>query len=384
MSHSPLVSIIVTSYNYARFLREAIDSALNQTYPHTEVIVVDDGSSDESPSIISSYGERIVPLLKEHEGPIPGINAAFALSRGRVIIFLDSDDILLPTAVGEALGLFDKPDVVKVHWPLWEIDKNGKKTGRMIPNEPLSDGNFKDTLIRSGPDSCNSSPSSGNALSRTLLERVLPIELKPVFHADTYFTTIAAAMGTIRAISEPQGCYRVHGGNEFARHTSDRRNRMNLDAYSYNCLALSECLMEMGIEVDPEVWKRGNANYTWMQWQDMASEEIKALVPLEETYILVDEENWGDRWGGSEIIEGLHSIPFLERNGQYWGPPPDDETAITEFERLRQAGASFIVFAWPAFWWLDYYSGLRDHLRSNFRCVLENERVVVFDVRNGF
>jgi hypothetical protein len=75
-------------------------------------------------------------------------------------------------------------------------------------------------------------------------------------------------------------------------------------------------------------------------------------------------------------------VPFLERNGQFYGPPSDDATAISELERLRVAGASFIAFAWPAFWWLDYYSGLHQHLRSNFRCVLENDRVVLFDLRS--
>ena len=56
-------SIIVTSYNYERFLRETIESALAQTYPDTEVIVVDDGSSDHSREIISSFGDQIIPVL---------------------------------------------------------------------------------------------------------------------------------------------------------------------------------------------------------------------------------------------------------------------------------------------------------------------------------
>lgn len=62
----PLVSIIINNYNYGRFLREAIDSALNQTYPHVEVIVVDDGSTDGSQEIITSYGDRVIPVLKEN------------------------------------------------------------------------------------------------------------------------------------------------------------------------------------------------------------------------------------------------------------------------------------------------------------------------------
>jgi SAM-dependent methyltransferase len=108
----------------------------------------------------------------------------------------------------------------------------------------------------------------------------------------------------------------------------------------------------------------------------LSTQDIVALIPPGDTFILVDHEVFR-----SELTTGHQAIPFLEQNGQYWGPPPDDITAIQGLERLRRSGASFIVFAWPAFWWLDYYSGLRHHLQAQCRCVLENERLVIFDLR---
>jgi hypothetical protein len=51
-------------------------------------------------------------------------------------------------------------------------------------------------------------------------------------------------------------------------------------------------------------------------------------------------------------------------------------------ERLRQSGAGFMIFAWPAFWWLDYYGGLHRHLRTAYRCILKNERAIIFDLRH--
>src|SRR5437764_4532232 len=92
------VSIIISSYNYARFLGAAIDSALAQTYPHCEVIVVDDGSTDESRDILASYGTRIVPVFKENGGQASSMNAGVRASKGDVLIFLDSDDLLFPAA----------------------------------------------------------------------------------------------------------------------------------------------------------------------------------------------------------------------------------------------------------------------------------------------
>ncbi len=100
-------SIIITSYNYERFLRHTIDSALNQSHPNTEVIVVDDGSTDNSRGVIASYGGRIVPILKANGGIGSAYNAAYAVSHGRVVFLLDSDDMLLPKAVENALPLFD-------------------------------------------------------------------------------------------------------------------------------------------------------------------------------------------------------------------------------------------------------------------------------------
>jgi len=88
----PSVSIIVNNYNYGQFLRQAIDSALSQTYPDTEVIVVDDGGGDRSPEIITTYGNRIIPVRKQNGGQPSVLNADFQAISGDIVIFLDADD----------------------------------------------------------------------------------------------------------------------------------------------------------------------------------------------------------------------------------------------------------------------------------------------------
>jgi hypothetical protein len=117
-------------------------------------------------------------------------------------------------------------------------------------------------------------------------------------------------------------------------------------------------------------------NLTWNERLEIAKEEILKTIPENETLILVDEDKWG-----ADFVSNHSIFPFLERNGRYWGSPQDDETAIQEFKRLWKSGAHFIVFGWPAFWWLDYYSGLRDYLNSKFRCIFKNSRLIVFDLR---
>jgi hypothetical protein len=108
-----------------------------------------------------------------------------------------------------------------------------------------------------------------------------------------------------------------------------------------------------------------------------AKEDLVRLVPLTQPFILVDEE----QIRGEMPHRG--AIPFLEKEGQYWGPPADDETAIRECERLRQSGAEWIAFIWTTFWWLEHYPGFLQHLRSQYRCVAENEQVLVFQFLPG-
>lgn len=105
--------------------------------------------------------------------------------------------------------------------------------------------------------------------------------------------------------------------------------------------------------------------------------EILARIAPGETFVLVDE----DQWGVGEVIAGRRCIPFLERDGLYWGQPFDDADAIRELERLRQCGAGFMVFVWPHLWWLQHYAGLQRYLNATYHCVLQNDCLVIFDLR---
>ncbi len=105
-----------------------------------------------------------------------------------------------------------------------------------------------------------------------------------------------------------------------------------------------------------------------------ALDELARVVPSTALFILVDEDQ--------VRTQLLHrrAFPFLEKAGEYWGPPADDASAIAEFERLRGAGAAFIAFTWPCFWWLDHYSGFYQHLQSRFCCVLRTDSLIIYDL----
>ena len=110
----------------------------------------------------------------------------------------------------------------------------------------------------------------------------------------------------------------------------------------------------------------------WFRRARLAKRDLLALIRPGRTFILVDDDKLPELVGRF----GPRAVPFTKV-----GPPPNDATAIRRLERLRRSGACFLVVAWPAFWWLDYYSGLRRYLRSRFRSILANERLVVFDLQ---
>src|SRR6266571_4575720 len=100
------VDIVVNNFNYGRFLAEAIDSALAQTYSNVRVIVVDDGSTDESREVLGAYRDSAEVVLKSNGGQASALNNGFARSTGDVVIFLDADDMLRSDAAALAAAAF--------------------------------------------------------------------------------------------------------------------------------------------------------------------------------------------------------------------------------------------------------------------------------------
>jgi SAM-dependent methyltransferase len=115
-----------------------------------------------------------------------------------------------------------------------------------------------------------------------------------------------------------------------------------------------------------------------MRRLSLTAGDLAAVLTPGEKLIFADNEEFR-----SLLTAGYRAVPFLERDGQYWGPPQDDATAIRELERLRADGADHLAIAWPAFWWLSYYREFATYLTDHSRRVLANERLVIFDLRAG-
>ena len=365
-------SIVVNNYNYDRFLRESIDSALAQTYANTEVVVVDDGSTDSSRAIIADYGHRIVPVLKENGGQGSAFNAGFAAASGDIVLFLDADDVLRKTALQAAVPLFDDPAVATVQWRLTVINSSGKVTRQMIPRRRPPSGDLRQAVVDKGPDLFRWAPTSGTVWSRRYLDQVLPAPDLYKYGIDCYLFQLVPYFGRVAALDSTESFYRLHGANDSRTIGFEKKLRRQVAYYQdYSARALEECEKNHWV-ADPTEWKK----HSWWCRLDRAARELDNALPLAAPFILVDENSWGmDAEFGDRPVRR-----FLDRDGRYWGPPSEDAVAASELLRLRRAGATSIAFTWKSFWMLDYFADFAAFVRAKFPVVLANERLQVFDL----
>ncbi|MEL7421035.1 MAG: glycosyltransferase [Cyanobacteria bacterium J06555_3] len=286
MNYKYLVSIIINNYNYDRFLAEAIDSALNQTYPHTEVIVVDDGSTDNSRSIITSYGARIIPILQPNGKQAAAFNSGFARSTGEIIMFLDSDDYLLPQAVSNIVKIW-QPKLAKVHYRLKVIGGDGDDLGYSCPqgDAPLASGQVWKTILDQG--SYCSTPTSGNAISRDVIAKLFPIPDEFKLTADDYLSFQVPFYGEVAAIEQPLGVYRVHDQNQWALTTitGDRFKRfVRHDLQNFSLI--TQKARELGHEIPSDLEQR-SIGRLWSRIISLRLNGQTHLVKSDNSYRLI-------------------------------------------------------------------------------------------------
>ena len=210
------ISIIINNYNYGRFLAHAIESVLQQSYPYIQLIVVDDGSNDESCEVIARYSSQLRAIFKSHGGQASALNAGFAQAHGDIIIFLDADDQLHSDAASMIVRTWaQNPGLARMHYRMDVIDQHGNATGIIKPalHIPMPSGNLQNQVL-SFPDDMGWLPTSGNAYSARVLQRIFPIpEEKFQILADCYLNHVTPLFGRVIAIEHVCASYRMHGGN---------------------------------------------------------------------------------------------------------------------------------------------------------------------------
>jgi glycosyltransferase involved in cell wall biosynthesis len=135
----PEVSIIIPTYNYGRFISKAIDSVLSQTGVSCEVIVVDDGSTDDTPSVLASYDDKLRAFRQTHHGAPAARNLGLQKARGKYVLFLDADDWLLPGALSSRHNYLEsQSDCNWVYGPWQQQDEHGRDITTAYNHRPFA------------------------------------------------------------------------------------------------------------------------------------------------------------------------------------------------------------------------------------------------------
>ena len=213
------VEIVINNHNYGRFVGDAVQAALGQDYPHVRVIVVDDGSTDDSRDVLREYEGRIEVVLKSQGGQASAVNTGFERSTGDVVIFLDADDMLEKHAVSRVAAAFAADErVVKVQYRMQVVDGAGNPTGAYRPHvhTPLPNGDVSRAEV-TFPYDLPWPGMSANAFRADALRKILPMPEGRQSGADWYLVHLVALLGHVGSLDEGLGSYRVHGANMYAR-----------------------------------------------------------------------------------------------------------------------------------------------------------------------
>jgi glycosyltransferase involved in cell wall biosynthesis len=215
------VSVVIPNYNYADFVAQAIESALAIDWPAVEVIVVDDGSTDASREVIARYADRVTIVHQANAGQTAACNAGFARARGDLVVFLDSDDWLEPSLMREVARVW-RPGISKVQFQMRIVDADGRPSGAVLPQFRLIPSAEEVRRWARTAASYPTPPGSGNVYARTYLEKIFPL-VGDDRAADSYCLAVAPYLGDVVTIAKPLVAYRVHGRNDGAMATLDKR-----------------------------------------------------------------------------------------------------------------------------------------------------------------
>lgn len=221
----PLVTALINTYNYGRYLPFAINSVLVQTYENIEIIVVDDGSTDHTRDILAQYGDKISAVRTENGGQGHAFNVGIPKARGELLMLLDADDVWLPNKVERMVELAARhPNAAMLYHQFTNMDRNGREIG---PPQPatLMNGDYRAKYLRSG-GSWWSPITSVLVLRPAHIKQLLPM---PTYAhregADTLITDFCAVTGEIATLPASLTLRRLHGSNLYASGRDDRTYR---------------------------------------------------------------------------------------------------------------------------------------------------------------
>lgn len=210
-----LCTVVISNHNYARFLGEAIESVLAQTHAEREIVVVDDGSTDETPAVLARYEGRpgIVILRQPNGGQLSAFNRALGAVRGELVFFLDADDLYEPDYLARAVGRYEADpecDFVYCRTRLFGGARGLHPDGRCASGYSILAAYHLRKWV--------GAPTSAISMRATLLRKILPLPLEEDWRVradDCLVWGASLAGGCKRFLDAPLVRYRIHDANRY-------------------------------------------------------------------------------------------------------------------------------------------------------------------------
>jgi hypothetical protein len=244
---APTLSVAVVNHNYGRYLAECLNSVLDQDGAPDQVVVVDDGSTDDSRAVLDDYGDRVEVVLQENTGQTRATNTAFQQCTGDIVALLDSDDLALKgrwTALRDVYAA--QPDV---QWCFHDVQHVDRSTGRALSSTPRQVGfdpgrHDHRRAVARGRLPITLPPTSGLSWRRSFLERLTPTPA-PLLSQDNYLKLLSLGLGVGCVVGEPLAAQGIHGTNMYTMATG--RDRATYQAV--NAVQMVPGLRAHGLDV---------------------------------------------------------------------------------------------------------------------------------------
>jgi glycosyltransferase involved in cell wall biosynthesis len=222
LAERPSVSVAIICFNYARFLPECLESCLTQTVHADQIVVVDDGSTDDTATVLDGYAARHPQIRAIHQsngGICSATNAALAACTGDVVVFLDADDAMAPDRIEKVLAALRRR-VDGLHRPGW-VHHRMVRFSQTQPHMGLTpyyvDGKGPEGWLAAEALKAASTPvlalTSALAFRREILAAIGPLDDDRLMYQDLQLCTAATLLSPVACVAEPLTRYRVHGAS---------------------------------------------------------------------------------------------------------------------------------------------------------------------------
>lgn len=287
----PKVSVIIPTYNRDKFISDTIDSVLNQTFKDFEVIVIDDGSTDNTKSVLKKYGTRIRVLEQTNLERAVARNNGVKNSSGKYIAFLDSDDLWMKNKLEKQVEILEQnKDIILTYCSCLRVDEEGKKI--KIAKRQLQgfSGNVKEHLLLRN---CIVSPTP--VLRREYFNKTEGFKSQYIPYEDWEFWIRFSLLGQFYFINEPLACYRIHSEQSVQLVKAEKIEHVTLSLLN-NSFKLN------GESSELKNKSLGLANLRLCYWYLLAGQYNMAKEKIQEAIMLNPQFIFDPRWHGLKLI----------------------------------------------------------------------------------